>query len=499
MNEILQMRNIHKSFGATKALKGVDLDIIRGQVNAIVGSNGASKSTLMKTLAGIYRPDEGTILLDGQDITGLTPLKLQELGIQVVHQVLNIVGSMTVLENILLANPPVRRGLLSWKAGEERVRTILKQIDFPLDLNAPAGSLSVSQQQFVILARALVHQPKVLVLDEPTARLGMEETQKLFSLIRTLKQQGATIIYISHRMEEIYTICDRISVFRDGTHVLSQSVDQLSEAQLVQAMLGKQMDTFFPKAQAQVGQEVLQIQDLRYRNRLNGVSLNVRAGEIVSLVGAVGAGKTEILECLFGLRHADGGKMVLRGAELPRSYSARHAIHLGMALIPEDRASQGMIGDDTVRANISSVDMPKVCKGGVFIRAKEDRLAKSLVDRLDVRPNDIHYIMTGLSGGNQQKVVVGKWLTSDYPLYLMDEVTAGVDIEAKAEIYKIIGQIAEKGGAVLLATGDIEEAMGISDRIIVLYKGRIVYESSPAQTTKDDLLARIMGGGSRAQ
>ncbi|MDY2656563.1 MAG: sugar ABC transporter ATP-binding protein [Candidatus Limiplasma sp.] len=499
MNEILQMRNIHKSFGATKALKGVDLDIIRGQVNAIVGSNGAGKSTLMKTLAGIYRPDEGTILLDGQDITGLTPLKLQELGIQVVHQVLNIVGSMTVLENILLANPPVRRGLLSWKAGEERVRTILKQIDFPLDLNAPAGSLSVSQQQFVILARALVHQPKVLVLDEPTARLGMEETQKLFSLIRTLKQQGATIIYISHRMEEIYTICDRISVFRDGTHVLSQSVDQLSEAQLVQAMLGKQMDTFFPKAQAQVGQEVLQIQDLRYRNRLNGVSLNVRAGEIVSLVGAVGAGKTEILECLFGLRHADGGKMVLRGAELPRSYSARHAIHLGMALIPEDRASQGMIGDDTVRANISSVDMPKVCKGGVFIRAKEDRLAKSLVDRLDVRPNDIHYIMTGLSGGNQQKVVVGKWLTSDYPLYLMDEVTAGVDIEAKAEIYKIIGQIAEKGGAVLLATGDIEEAMGISDRIIVLYKGRIVYESSPAQTTKDDLLARIMGGGSRAQ
>ncbi len=499
MNEILQMRNIHKSFGATKALKGVDLDIIRGQVNAIVGSNGAGKSTLMKTLAGIYRPDEGTILLDGQDITGLTPLKLQELGIQVVHQVLNIVGSMTVLENILLANPPVRRSLLSWKAGEERVRTILKQIDFPLDLNAPAGSLSVSQQQFVILARALVHQPKVLVLDEPTARLGMEETQKLFSLIRTLKQQGATIIYISHRMEEIYTICDRISVFRDGTHVLSQSVDQLSEAQLVQAMLGKQMDTFFPKAQAQVGQEVLQIQDLRYRNRLNGVSLNVRAGEIVSLVGAVGAGKTEILECLFGLRHADGGKMVLRGAELPRSYSARHAIHLGMALIPEDRASQGMIGDDTVRANISSVDMPKVCKGGVFIRAKEDRLAKSLVDRLDVRPNDIHYIMTGLSGGNQQKVVVGKWLTSDYPLYLMDEVTAGVDIEAKAEIYKIIGQIAEKGGAVLLATGDIEEAMGISDRIIVLYKGRIVYESSPAQTTKDDLLARIMGGGSRAQ
>ena len=499
VNEILQMKNIHKSFGATQALKGVDLDILRGQVNAIVGSNGAGKSTLMKTLAGIYRPDEGTILFDGQDITGFSPLKLQELGIQVVHQVLNIVGSMSVLENILLANPPVRCGLLKWKSGQDTVRRILKEIDFPLELSAPAGSLSVSQQQFVILARALIHQPKILVLDEPTARLGMEETQKLFALIRTLKQRGATIIYISHRMEEIYTICDRISVFRDGMHVLSKEAALLSEAELVQAMLGKRMETFFPKEEAPIGGEVLRIQDLRYRDRLNGVSLNVHAGEIVSLVGAVGAGKTEILECLFGLRQWDGGKMTLRGAELSRGHNARRAIDLGMALIPEDRASQGMIGDDTVRANLSSVDMAKACHAGVFSRAKEDQLAQKLVDRLDVRPNDIRYIMTGLSGGNQQKVVVGKWLTAEYPLYLMDEVTAGVDIEAKAEIYKIIGQIAQKGGAVLLATGDIEEAMGISDRIIVLYKGRIVYESSPAQTTKDDLLARIMGGGTHAQ
>lgn len=493
------MRNIHKSFGATRALQGVDLDILRGQVSAVVGSNGAGKSTLMKTLAGIYRPDEGKIFLDGQDITGLTPLKLQELGIQVVHQVLNIVGSMSVLENILLANPPLRHGVLQWKSGADTVRAILERIDFPLDLRAPAGALSVSQQQFVILARALIHQPKVLVLDEPTARLGMEETQKLFSLIRTLKAQGTTVIYISHRLDEIYTICDRISIFRDGMHVLSRETDALGEAELVQAMLGKRMETFFPKVQASIGEEILRVENLRDPKTLNGVGFTVRSGEIVSLVGAVGAGKTEILECLFGLRKADAGQIVFRGKPLGCSHGAQRAIGMGMALIPEDRALQGMIGDYAVRENLSSVDMPQACHLGVFSRAREDRLAQGLVHQLDVRPNDIHYRMTGLSGGNQQKVVVGKWLTSDYPLYLMDEVTAGVDIEAKAEIYKIIGRIVQQGSAVLLATGDIEEAMGISDRIIVLYKGRIVHECTPSQTTKDSLLAYIMGGGNRAQ
>lgn len=496
---ILQMRGIHKSFGATKALKGVDLDIMRGRVNAVVGSNGAGKSTLMKTLAGIYEPDEGSILFDGRDIAGLSPIRLQALGIQVVHQVLHIVGSMTVLENILLANPPLRNGLLRWKKGAETVREILRSIDFPLELSLPAGALSVSQQQFVILARALIHQPKVLVLDEPTARLGMEETQKLFTLIRTLKEQGVTIIYISHRMEEIYAISDRISVFRDGRHVLSEDTARLPESALVQAMLGKQMDTFFPKTDAPVGDEVLAIEGLRCGGSLNGVDLSVKSGEIVSLVGAVGAGKTEILECLFGLRHGDAGRILFQGKPLAGNHSPSRAISLGMALIPEDRALQGMIGDYAVRENLSSVDMAQACRGGMLSRKKENALAQALVERLDVRPPDISYVMTGLSGGNQQKVVIGKWLTEGYPLYLMDEVTAGVDIEAKAEIYKIMGEIAKKGGAVLLATGDIEEALGVSDRIIVLYKGRIVCQVQPRDATKDILLSAIMGGGGHAQ
>ncbi len=497
-NAILQMKGIHKSFGATHALRGVDVEMARGKVNAIVGSNGAGKSTLMKTLAGLYKPDEGQVIFDGKDITNLSPVQRQKMGIQVVHQVLNVVGSMSVLENILLANPPVSGGLLRWKDGKKTVLDVLKRVDFPLELSLPVSALSVSEQQFVILARALVHQPKILVLDEPTSRLGLEETQKLFGLIRRLKEQGTTIIYISHRMEEIYTICDRICVFRDGAHVMSKNTDEMSESELVQAMLGKQMDTFFPKADAKIGDTVLEIKDLRFGTKLNGIDLTLHSGEIVSLVGAVGAGKTEVLDCIFGNAQADNESIVVKGKTIGRGHTAGRAIDMGIAMIPEDRASQGMIGDWAVKENITAVDMIKAQKHHMLNKHVENETAEDLVTKLDVRPHDINYIMTGLSGGNQQKVVVGKWLTKEYPLYLMDEVTAGVDIEAKASIYEIMGDIACRGGAVLLATGDMEEAMGVSDRIVVLYKGKIVYQAHPSEVTKDELLSYMMGGGASA-
>ncbi|NLI20124.1 MAG: sugar ABC transporter ATP-binding protein [Clostridiales bacterium] len=495
---ILRMEGIHKSFGATHALRGVDLSVIRGKVNAVVGSNGAGKSTLMKTLAGIYQPDEGHVYFEEEDITGLSPMQLQRMGIQVVHQVLNIVGSMTVLENILLANPPVSGGVLRWKQGAKTVREVLRRIDFPLELDLPVRSLSVSEQQFVILARALIHRPRLLVLDEPTARLGMEETQKLFGLIRRLKEQGTTLIYISHRLDEIYAISDRICVFRDGLHVISRDTEAFSEAELVQAMLGKKMDTFFPKADAPVGETLLSIEGLTLRGRLRGIDLTVRSGEIVSLVGAVGAGKTEILDCLFGSRKADGGTVRLRGTPVRGGYGIGRAIRNGFAMVPEDRALQGMLGDWSVKENLTSVEMKKASRGPVLNRGVENREAEKLVTLLDVRPHDIDYRMTGLSGGNQQKVVIGKWLTRDYPLYLMDEVTAGVDIQAKAAIYELMGRVVKRGGAVLLATGDIEEALGVSDRIMVLYKGRIVFEASPDSVTKARLLGYIMGGGASA-
>lgn len=498
VSPILKIRNVSKTFGATKALVDVSLDILKGEVHAIVGSNGAGKSTMMKVLSGLYVPESGTIEYEGVNIVGQSPLNMQHMGIQTVHQALNIVGSMTVLENILLSNPPMKHGMLNWKAGMPKVLGTLKQIDFPLDLKVAAQRLSVSEQQFIILARAIINGAKVLILDEPTARLGLEETNKLFALIRRLKEQGTTILYISHRMEEIYTISDRISVFRDGRLVCTENTADFSEEALVSAMLGKKLNAFFPKAEAEIGKPLLTIRDLRCAGRVNGVDLTVHSGEIVSLIGAVGAGKTEIVNSVFGIQPIEQGEVELDGKKLDKRHTPRKAIQAGVALVPEDRAQQGMIGDYAVRENISSIDIQKASSHGVLSRRKEDRLAQKLVKALDVRPADIHYPMTGLSGGNQQKVVVGKWLTHDYGIYLMDEVTSGVDIEAKAAIYTIMGDIVKKGGAVLNSTGDIEEALGVSDRILVLFKGKVILETTPDKTSKEQLLAYIMGGEASA-
>lgn len=493
-NVILEVRGIQKSFGATKALKGVDMDIYDNEIHAIVGSNGAGKSTLMKMLAGIYVPDAGKIIFQGEDITGLSPLKLQKKGIQVVHQVLNIVESMSVLENILLSAPPVQKGILNWKKDYEKVTHILEILDFPLDLKIPAGQLSVSEQQFIILARALVNGAKVLILDEPTARLSLEETNKLFAVIRRLKEQGTTIIYISHRMEEIYTISDRISVFRDGVCVTTRDTKDFSGKELVKNMLGKEMDVFFPEKKAVVAEPLLEIEGLAYQNKLFGVDICVHKGEIVSVIGAVGSGQTELVNAVYGMLSPDKGIMKLNGKILPNRHSPNSSIRKGIALIPEDRASQGMIGDFNIKNNITSIRMSQISNGGVLSRKKEEVLSKEMVEKLNVRPADIHYIMNQLSGGNQQKVVIGKWMTTSYQLYLMAEVTSGVDIGAKAEIYKLMEELVAGGSAVLLSTGDIEEALGISDRIIVLYKGKVVLETTPAETTKDVLLTYIMGG-----
>jgi ABC-type sugar transport system ATPase subunit len=490
----LQMRGIKKSFGATHALKGVDLDIRANEVHAIVGANGAGKSTLMKMLAGIYAPDEGTVVFHGEDITGLSPVETQRKGIQVVHQVLNIVPSLSVLENILLAKPPAKQGFLFWKAGEKKVRETLNLLDFPLDLTIPAGFLSVSEQQFIIFARAIVNETKVLVLDEPTARLSLEETNKLFAVIKKMREKGTTIVYISHRMEEIYTISDRISVFRDGICVKTEHTDNFTENDLISSMLGKRIEVFFPKKERVKGNELLCVKNLRYQDRIHGIDLHIKKGEIVSLVGAVGGGQTDTLNCIYGIIHADSGEIRFNGENLPLKHTPASAIKRGIALIPEDRAVEGMISDYNIKNNITSIKMAQIAKRQILSAPLETKLAEKMVNLLKIIPPDINYLMSSLSGGNQQKVVIGKWLTESYKLYLMDEVTAGVDIGAKAEIYKLMGDIVEVGASILLSTGDIEEALGISDRIIVFFKGKVFKELFPKDTTKDKLLTYIMGG-----
>ena len=495
---VARFRDVKKYFGATKALDGVDLDICANEVHAIVGSNGAGKSTLMKTLAGEYVPDEGRLYYLEENITGLSPMEIQKKGIQVVHQVLNIVESLTILENILLANPPTKTGILHWSSGKERVLEVLDFLNISFDLTKPAGSLSISEQQFVILARALINHPKVLVLDEPTSRIGLEETNNLFEVIRKLKSSGTTTIYISHRMEEIYQICDKISVFRDGKNIDTRLTRDMPKEELVTMMLGKKMDVFFPKSAVTQGDEVLRVTNLQFKDRIHDVSFSVKQGEIVSIVGAVGSGKTEILNMIYGIIKSDAGEIVVGGKSILPGLTPGRAVQHRIALIPEDRALQGMVEKYPVKNNLTAVSMRMISQKALLDPSVENELAQDLNIKLSVTPNDIDYLIEDLSGGNQQKVVIGKWMAETYKLYLMDEVTAGVDIGAKSEIYEILGELAKMGAGVLMATGDIEEAIGLSDRIIILFKGRIVCEVNPATTTKDRILSFIMGDGNVA-
>jgi len=498
-NVVVRIRDVKKYFGATKALDGVDLDICVNEVHAIVGANGAGKSTLMKTLAGEFVPDEGALHYLEENITGLSPLEIQKKGIQVVHQVLNIVESMSILENILIACPPTKTGILNWKQGREKAQEILNFIGIDFDLGKTAGTLSISEQQFVILARALVNKPKVLVLDEPTSRIGMEETKKLFDVIRKLKAHGTTTIYISHRMEEIYQICDKISVFRDGKRIDTRSTRDLPKEELITMMLGKKLDVFFPKTKVKVRSEVLKVTNLKYKEKLDNINFSVDHGEIVSIVGAVGAGKTEIINIIFGIMKPDSGEVFIEKQPIFSGHSPRKAIKQGVGLIPEDRAMQGMIGDYSVKNNLTAINMKNFSKNGFIDSKKESSQAQDLNNKLSVTPNDINYVISALSGGNQQKVVIGKWLADTYKLYLLDEVTAGVDIGAKSEIYGLLGELAKEGAGVLLATGDIEEAIGLSDRIIIICKGTVVKQVDPKKTSKDEILAYIMGGDKVAQ
>ena len=496
---VARIRGVKKYFGATKALDGVDLDICANEVHAIVGANGAGKSTLMKTLAGEHVPDEGSFVYLDEDITGLVPLEIQKKGIQVVHQVLNIVESMSILENILLACPPTHGGVLNWKEGRAKVKETLDFIGIDFDLGKTAGLLSVSEQQFVILARALVNQPKVLVLDEPTSRIGWEETEKLFNVIRKLKAHGTTTVYISHRIEEIYQICDKISVFRDGKRIDTRATRDLPKDELVTMMLGKKIDAFFPKTQLEAGSEILKVTDLKYHDRINRVSFSVRHGEIVSIVGAVGAGKTEIINAIFGILKPEAGEILVNGQPVFPNHSPTKAIQHRIALVPEDRTAQGMIGNYPVKNNLTAINMKNISRNSLIDAKKENALAQELNDQLSVTPNDINYLIQMLSGGNQQKVVIGKWLADAYELYLLDEVTAGVDIGAKTEIYGLLGELSKGGAGVILATSDIEEAIGLSDRIIILYNGRVVKEVDPKNTSKAEILSCIMGDEKIAQ
>ncbi len=494
-SDFLVMRGIRKSFDGTQALKGVTFSAGRGEVHAIVGENGAGKSTLMKILAGALRRDAGEILLDGQPAVLRSPLSAHRLGIRAVYQEFSLVRHLSVTENILLGQMPTGRAkwLVDWKQAHRLAEEKLADIGFTgLDVRALVSSLSVSHQQMVEIAKAAVTKPRIWILDEPSAVLSQEELKRLFALIQRLKQDAALILYISHRLDEVFKIADRITVLKDGELIGTVRPQETDENQVIKMMVGRTLGEFYPKRLNKPGAEVLGVRGLTRPGSFSDVSFSLRSGEILGLFGLVGSGRTQVARCIFGADRFTSGEIRVDGASI-RPSSPRQAVQAGIALVTEDRKRDGLVMSCSIRDNASLPIFAQVSRWGVLNMPHRDALVNEEVRELSVHPADIHRLVKQLSGGNQQKVVLAKWLLSQARVLILDEPTRGVDVATKVEIYRIISSLAERGVGVLIISSELPEILGMSDRAIVMREGRLAGEFETSQASEESLLACAAG------
>lgn len=492
---VLEMRGISKTYPGVRALEEVDLEVRRGEVHALVGENGAGKSTLMKILAGAETRDKGRIVIDGQVVTDLTPQKAMALGIGVIYQEFNLVPYLSVAENIFLGREPRGRipGWVDFKRMYSESENILHSLGAYFDVRTPVNQLSVAQQQMVEIAKASSRKVKVLAMDEPSATLTEHELQNLFALIRRLKQQGVAIIYISHRLEEIFEIGDRVTVLRDGKKVGTRDVKEVTREELIRMMVGRELQDLIPKEPAPLGPPVLEVRGLSRKGVLDNISFLVRRGEIVGLAGLVGAGRTELARTIFGADPYDSGEIFLEGKPV-QIRSPREAIQQGIGLVPEDRKQVGLILSMVVRENITLAGLRQLLNLGFVHRKKEREVASRFIEDLMIRTPSLEQEVKNLSGGNQQKVVLAKWLFTKARVMIFDEPTRGIDVGSKAEIHHLMNRLAQQGTAILMISSELPEILGMSDRILVMHQGRIVGELSREEATQEKIMHLATGG-----
>jgi rhamnose transport system ATP-binding protein len=490
----LELRHAAKSFGAVRALTDGSVELRPGVVHALLGENGAGKSTLVKILAGVYQPDEGTLAVGGREVTLHGPAAAREAGIAVIYQEPTLFPDLTVAENMFVGRQPLGKGhRIDRRAMHDEAAAIFQRLGVPLDPARPARGLSIADQQVVEIGKALSLQAQVIVMDEPTAALSAAEVDRLFEVTRTLRAQGAAILFISHRLEEVFEICTRVTVMRDGAHVLTSDLAGLTAGDLVRAMVGRDLAERPPsEAGAHPGDPVLTVERLTREGVFTDVSFTVRSGEIVALSGLVGAGRSEVARAVFGIDRYDAGQVSVRGTQLKKA-SPTSAMAAGIGFVPEDRRQQGLVMDMSVQQNVALASLARLSQGGLIRAGAERAMATDWGARLQIKYGRLTDPVSMLSGGNQQKVVLAKWLGRQPSLLIVDEPTRGIDVGTKAEVHNLLIELARSGVGILMISSELPEVLGVSDRVLVMREGALVAEFSHADASEETVMAAAMG------
>lgn len=488
---VLELKGITKIFPGVKALNNVRFQLKKGEVHALMGENGAGKSTFIKVITGVHKAEEGEIFLDGKKVDFRGPRDAQAAGIAAVYQHPTSYPELSVSENIFMGHEIIKNGMIQWKKMNEEATALLSQLNADFKSTDEMGTLSVAQQQMVEIAKALSTNARIIILDEPTAALTKNESEELYRIVDKLRDDGVSIIFISHRFEDMYRLANRVTVFRDSEYIGTYDVDGITNADLIKAMVGREIKDLFPKPEVKIGQEILRVEGLSRLGYFRNISFKVHAGEIVGLTGLVGAGRTEVAESICGITRPDEGTVYLEGKSI-HVRQPSEAMKRGIILLPEDRQKEGLIMNWGLGRNVTLPTMGKYAKSGFNDEKKEREISKQLLEEVDTKAVTIFDPASSLSGGNQQKVVVAKALGQEMKVVIMDEPTKGVDVGAKAEIYQIMGDLAKQGYAIILISSEMPEILGMSDRIIVMCNGKVTGELNRNEATQEGILELAM-------
>jgi rhamnose transport system ATP-binding protein len=490
---ILSVRDVSKAFGAVDALQGVSIDLYGGEVHGVVGENGAGKSTLVKIFGGVHPPDSGTLVdADGHPLVLTGPAGARDVGIAIIFQEPTLFPDISVAENVFIARQPQRRGRrIDHRSMQRQTRALFERLGVPLDPDRVARGLSIAEQQIVEIGKALSFDAKVVVMDEPTAALSATEVARLFGVVESLRDHGVAVVFISHRLEEVFAICQRVTVLRDGRRVLSSPVGGLTASDLVRAMVGREIAARVHEHH-EPGAAVLRVQDLSRAGIFSDISFEVRAGEIVALAGLVGAGRSEVARAVFGIDDYDSGSVFVGDRRLQRGVPIA-AMRAGVAMVPEDRRQQGLVMDMSIADNVSLASLRALARHGLLVGSVERKFASDWAARLQVKYNRITNPATSLSGGNQQKVVLAKWLSRRPAVIIVDEPTRGIDIATKSEVHRLLVELSRSGVAVLMISSELPEVLAVADRILVMREGRLVDELAHADASEEAIMAAATG------